>query len=78
MGIALLLELAVVLVLGIQIRPDEPSNIPSLSAVEASQAPQRLCAKDETQKHAQTRQSDHDDPDGSLAGTVWKCFPMWN
>ena len=30
-----------------QIRPDEPPNIPSLFAVEASHAPQRVCAKDE-------------------------------
>ena len=30
-----------------QIRPDEPTNIPSLFAVEVSHAPQRVCAKDE-------------------------------
>ena len=32
----------------VQIRPNEPSNIPSLSAVEVSHAsPQRVCAKDD-------------------------------
>ena len=31
----------------VQIRPDEPSNIPSLSAVEVSHAPQSVCAKDD-------------------------------
>ena len=30
-----------------QIRPDEPSNIPSLSAVEVYHAPQSVCAKDD-------------------------------
>ena len=36
-----------VLALVVQIRPDEPSNIPSLSAVEVSHAPQSVCAKDD-------------------------------
>ena len=36
-----------VLVLSMQIRPDEPSNISSLSAVEVYHAPQRVCAKDD-------------------------------
>ena len=30
-----------------QIRPDEPSNIPSLSAFEVNQAPQSVCANDD-------------------------------
>ena len=30
-----------------QIRPDEPSNIPFLSAVEVCQVPQSVCAKDD-------------------------------
>ena len=36
-----------VLAPGVQICPDEPSNIPSLSAVEVSHAPQRVCANDD-------------------------------
>ena len=46
----LLLEVAAVvevLLLDAQIRPDEPSNIPSLFAVEVSHAPQSVCAKEE-------------------------------
>ena len=31
----------------VQICPDEPSNIPTLSAVEVCQWPQRVCAKDD-------------------------------
>ena len=31
----------------VQIRPNEPTNIPSLSAVEVSHAPQSVCAKDD-------------------------------
>ena len=37
----------VVVVLVVQSRPEEPANIPSLSAVEVSHAPQRDCAKDD-------------------------------
>ena len=36
-----------VLVMVLQIRPDESSNIPSLSAVEVYHAPQSVCAKDD-------------------------------
>ena len=36
-----------VLVLVAQIRPDEPSNILFLSAVEVLHTPQRVCAKDD-------------------------------
>ena len=36
-----------VLLLVAQIRPDEPSNIPSLSAVEVNHAPQSVCEKDD-------------------------------
>ena len=36
-----------VLVLVVQIRPDEPSNIPFLSAVEVLHAPQSVCEKDD-------------------------------
>ena len=47
-GVVLPLEVGVdVLALGEQIRPDEPSNIPSLSAVEVYHAPQSVCVKDE-------------------------------
>ena len=47
MEIVLLLDV-VVLALLMQIRPDEPSNIPSVSAVEVTHAsPQRFCAKDD-------------------------------
>ena len=31
----------------VQIRPDEPSNIPPFTAVELSHAPQSVCAKDD-------------------------------
>ena len=48
--VALLLEVVVVVVESLvpveHIRPGEPSNIPSLSAVEVSHAPQSACAKD--------------------------------
>ena len=38
----------VAIVLVVHIRPDEPSNIPALSAVEAIHAPpQSVCAKDD-------------------------------
>ena len=47
MEVVLLVEVVVVLVLVIQIRPDEPSNIPVLSAVEVYHEPQRVCVKDE-------------------------------
>ena len=51
MEVASLLEevvVAEVLVLVVvQIRPDEPSNIPSLSAVEVIHTPQSVCAKDD-------------------------------
>ena len=30
-----------------EIRPDEPSNIPSFSAVQVNHAPQRVCVKDD-------------------------------
>ena len=33
------------------IRPDEPSNIPSLSAFEAYHAPESVCAKDDAPKN---------------------------
>ena len=48
-GIRVLIE--VVLLLEVQIRPDEPSNILSLFAVEANQAPQSVCAKDDVAKN---------------------------
>ena len=41
------LEVVEVVVLVMQSRPDEPSNIPSFSAVEALHDPQSVCAKDE-------------------------------
>ena len=47
MEIVLLLEVVVVLALFMQIRPDEPSNIPSLSAFEVLHAPRSDCAKDD-------------------------------
>ena len=37
-----------------QIRPDEPSNILSLSAVEVSHAPQSVCAKDDAPENIAT------------------------
>ena len=40
-----------VLVLVVPIRPGEPSNIPSLSAVEVSHAPQSDCEKDDAPKN---------------------------
>ena len=40
-----------VLVLVVQMRPDEPSNISSLSAVEVNHAPQSDCAKDDALKN---------------------------
>ena len=54
MTVVLLLKVPVVklVVLVVQIRPDEPSNIPSLSAVEMSHAsPQSVCAKDDAPKN---------------------------
>ena len=42
---------AVVEVLVVQIRPEEPSNIPSWSAAEASHAPRRSCANDDASKN---------------------------
>ena len=48
--VVLLLEVQVIVevfILAVQIRPDEPSNIPSLSAVEAPHLPQSVCAKDD-------------------------------
>ena len=39
------------LVVAVHIRPDEPSNIRSLSAVEVSHAPQSVCAKDDASKN---------------------------
>ena len=50
MEVVLLLEVVViveVLALLVQIRPDESSNIASLSAVEVSHAPQSVCANDD-------------------------------
>ena len=41
----------VVLLLDVQIRPNEPLNILSLSAVEVNQAPQSACAKDDAPKN---------------------------
>ena len=34
-----------------QICPNDPSNIPSLSAVDVSHAPQSVCAKDDAPKN---------------------------
>ena len=49
MDILLLLEVVVakVIVVVAQIRPDEPSNILSLSAVEVIHMPQRVCENDD-------------------------------
>ena len=51
MKIILRLEVVVVVevlvLVVVQIRSDEPSNIPSLFAVEVSHAPQSVCAKDD-------------------------------
>ena len=51
MEIALLLKVMMVILevvgLAAQIRPGDPSNIPSLSAVEVSHAPQSVRAKDD-------------------------------
>ena len=48
MDILLLLEVVVaeVIIVVIQIRPDEPSNILSLSAAEVIHVPQRVCEND--------------------------------
>ena len=35
------------LALVVQIRPDDPSNMPSLSAVEVTHEPQSVCANDD-------------------------------
>ena len=43
----LVLVVEVIAVLGVQRRPDESLNIPSLSAVEVIQTPQSSCAKDD-------------------------------
>ena len=54
MEIALLVEVAVVvevLVMVVQIRPDEPSNIALLSAAEVTHAPQSVCAKDDASEN---------------------------
>ena len=40
-----------ILILVVQIRPDEPSNIPALSAVEVIHAPQSVCANDDAPKN---------------------------
>ena len=48
--VVILLDVAVVvevLALFLQIRPDDPSNIPSLSAFDVSHVPQSVCAKDD-------------------------------
>ena len=45
------MEVVEIVVLVVQIRPDEPSNILSLSAVEVSHAPQSVCAKDDASKN---------------------------
>ena len=50
MEVASLLEVVVVVVfvlVVVQIRPDEPSNIPSFFAVEVIHAPHSVCAKDD-------------------------------
>ena len=56
MALDLLLEEVVVVVevmtvvkvlVVVQRRPDDPSNIPPLSAVEVTHAPQSVCAKDD-------------------------------
>ena len=50
MEVVLLLDLVVTvesLAHFAEIGPDEPSNIPSFSAVEVSHAPQRVCVKDD-------------------------------
>ena len=47
-SLLLMVEVVVeVVVLVVQIRPAEPSNIPEISAVEMSHAPQSVCAKDD-------------------------------
>ena len=56
MEIVVLLELVVVVVevlvlVVAQIRPDEPSKIPSLCALEVSHAPQSVCVKDDAPKN---------------------------
>ena len=50
MEVVLLVEVVVVakvIKLSVHIRPDEPSNIPFLSAVEVYHEPQSVCAKDD-------------------------------
>ena len=37
----------VVVLVAVQSRPEEPSKIPALSALESLQAPQRVCLKDD-------------------------------
>ena len=56
LDVVLLVEVEVlvvveVVVVIVQIPPDDPSNIPSLSAVEVSHAPQRVCAKDDASEN---------------------------
>ena len=46
--------IAGVLVPVLQMRPDEPSNILSLSAVEANHAPQSVCSKDDAPENTST------------------------
>ena len=41
------MEVVEIVVLVVQIRPDEPSNILSLSAVDVLHAPQSVCVKDD-------------------------------
>ena len=50
MGVVLRMEVVVVvevLILAMQIRPNEPANIRCLSAVEVTHAPQSVCANDD-------------------------------
>ena len=46
-GIVVVVDAVEVVVLVMQIRPDEPSNILTLSAVEVLHDPQSVCAKDD-------------------------------
>ena len=47
MGFMEMVVLVEAVVVVAQIRPDVPSNIPYLSAVEVNHAPQSVCAKDD-------------------------------
>ena len=55
MEVILLFEVVVVVevvvLVAVQIRPEEPWNIPYLSAVEVNHAPQSVCAKDDAPKN---------------------------